>query len=261
MSNLTKVKFYGDELEVTGTCREDLKVSVRRVCEALGLDTKSQLRKLRGKRWASVVMMTMQGEGDTQPREFAMISLKSLTFWLGNIDANRVKEEVREKLFRYQDECVEVLAAHFLGIGKPASGAFASAEQIERLQEQQERQQQEIDRLNALLPSAGGLLLGQPLHAIPQATVQDRLSHLGWHEASAKHRERVRRRANAWLMMRYGQTPDVSGGPGGGGPCVYYGPQISVLDEAIRREWADALRREQLRERVTGPTLFTGVAG
>lgn len=260
MGSLKTVRFYDADLCVTGTCQADAEVSIRHVCDAMGVSTQGQLKKLKSCEWAVINQRFITAD-DGKNYEYAMISLELLPMWLGGMDPRRVKEEARPKIIRFQKECVKVLAAHFLGIGKPANGAFASAEQIERLQEQYERQQQEIDRLNALLPSAGGLLLGQPLHAIPQATVQDRLSHLGWHEASAKHRERVRRRANAWLMMRYGQTPDVSGGPGGGGPCVYYGPQISVLDEAIRREWADALRREQLRERATGPTLFTGVTG
>ena len=71
----------------------------------------------------------------------------------------------------------------------------------------------------------------------------------------------MRRRANAWLMLRFGETPDVSGGPGGGGPCVYYGHQITVLDEAVRLVRAEAIAREEAHERVSGPTLFSGVTG
>jgi hypothetical protein len=48
--------------------------------------------------------------------------------------------------------------------------------------------------------------------------------------------------------------------PCGGGPCVYYGHQITVLDEAVRLVRAEAIAREEARERISGPTLFSDAA-
>jgi hypothetical protein len=42
---------------------------------------------------------------------------------------------------------------------------------------------------------------------------------------------------------------------------VYHGHQITVLDEAVRLVRAEALAREEARERVTGPTLFSNLVG
>lgn len=281
-SQMMTVQFDGDTLEACGTSREDAQVSIRRVCDALGISTEKQLAKLKRKAWATLTQRVMVAD-DGKPREHAMLALKSLPMWLATIDARRVKECVREKLARYQQHCHDVLAAHFLGIGKPATGVtHAELERIlaplltalegvtkavANLVEQQdqviqhlERQQQQIDRLNALLPhSAGALVVRGPTPATPQATVQDRLRHLGWPEANKKQRALIRRQANIWLMLRYGETPDVSGGPGG--PCVYYAHQVALLDEAIGFVRTAVVKRELERERVTGPTLFTGVAG
>jgi DNA-directed RNA polymerase specialized sigma24 family protein len=113
MTSLMKVPFYGDTLEACGTSREDAQVSIRRVCEALGVASQSQLEKLKGKAWATVTMIVAVAE-DGKQREHAMIALKSLPMWLATIDARKVSEHVREKLARYQKEAHDVLAAHFL---------------------------------------------------------------------------------------------------------------------------------------------------
>ena len=54
---LVKFNFHGDELDVIKE-QDKLWISVRRVCEALGLDKATQMRKLKEKEWACVVMMT-----------------------------------------------------------------------------------------------------------------------------------------------------------------------------------------------------------
>jgi len=111
---LQKFVFDGDNLDVLH--QEDrVLIAVRRVCDALGVDLASQSVKLRSKGWACVVMNTTQLPGDTQRREHIFLDLRSLPMWLATIEPSRVAEHVRPKLLRYQRECADVLADHFLG--------------------------------------------------------------------------------------------------------------------------------------------------
>lgn len=88
-------------------------VSIRHACEAIGLDNRSQQRKLADKAWARVVIMTMQLPGDTQRREFAMIDRRTFTMWLATIDTNRVSEQARPIIEAYQREAADALDRYF----------------------------------------------------------------------------------------------------------------------------------------------------
>lgn len=112
MSTLVRVPFHGDELEAVA---EDGKVWVglRKLCENLGVDMSSQLKKLRGESWACMVEMTTQAEGDGQRRVTTMVGLDTVPGWLFTVKAGKVKPEVRDKLDRYKRECARVLADHF----------------------------------------------------------------------------------------------------------------------------------------------------
>ena len=58
-----------------------------------------------------------------------------LNGWLFGVDANRVKDEIRPKLIRYQEECFDVLHQHFMGNRSrfSVSGAlYAKAMQAEK---------------------------------------------------------------------------------------------------------------------------------
>lgn len=85
--------------------------SPNHICEALGIDWKSQHRKLNTKNWACMVKMTMQVSG--QNRELVMIDRRTLTMWLATIDAGRVAPEHREALEAYQAEAADALDAYF----------------------------------------------------------------------------------------------------------------------------------------------------
>lgn len=225
-SELVKVPFYGDELDAVRNTQGVILVSLRRCCDNLGLDFSTQLRKLRSKSWASVVEMTTQMPGSDQPREVTMVDLETLPGWLFSIDARKVAEHVVEKLARYQREAARVLANHFL---RPTANTVTlTADQFERLIGRVEHLQQQLDRLSE---QRTALPVHIPTSATPRTTVQERLRFKGWPQATKKQRAVVRRQANIWLDLRYNETPDVSGGPGGA--CLYFGHQIVVLDEAI----------------------------
>jgi phage antirepressor YoqD-like protein len=112
-NQIVKVGFHGGEIEAVKV-GNDVWVSVRRICENLGIDPKNQQEKLSQKRWASCkVLSTSQGQ--SQCREQFMLHLDSVPMWLANIDSNRVAEDARGLLDAYQLEATKVLRDHFYG--------------------------------------------------------------------------------------------------------------------------------------------------
>lgn len=66
MSAMIRVHFHGDTLEACGTCPEDAEVSIRRVCENLGISAQGQLKKLQCKAWAVINQKLMTGPDNKQ---------------------------------------------------------------------------------------------------------------------------------------------------------------------------------------------------
>ncbi len=118
MANLVKVDFHGDVVEASRD-GDLLWVNFRRVCDNLGVNYESQLKKLKDKTWATMALNAMVAD-DGKTREIVCIERKSLPMWLATIEPSRVKEAVRKKLEKYQKECADVLAAHFFGAPKSA---------------------------------------------------------------------------------------------------------------------------------------------
>ncbi|MCZ9296555.1 phage antirepressor N-terminal domain-containing protein [Corynebacterium yonathiae] len=86
--------------------------AVRPICDALGIDSKSQRAKLHGKNWATGVIITSVG-ADGKSREMFMVDRRTLTMWLATIDTNRVSEAARPTLEAYQLEAANALDAYF----------------------------------------------------------------------------------------------------------------------------------------------------
>jgi hypothetical protein len=123
-ANIVPFAFDGDELHVVpGEGRAY--VVVRAICEVLGVDFSSQLRKLKRDPSVCVAMFTTQMPDDDQRRETACLDVRSLPLWLAGIHPSKAKPAVREKLIRYKREAAEVLADHFLGRRAPAPSARA----------------------------------------------------------------------------------------------------------------------------------------
>jgi hypothetical protein len=115
----------------------DVGVSLRRLTEAVGVDLSAQHQRLRhlaamGVSWATMVVITTVAN-DGKPRPMALLHRKSIPMWAATLDLGRVGTRARrrgiiEKLVRYQNECAEVLAAHFLA---PRAGT-TDAQRVER---------------------------------------------------------------------------------------------------------------------------------
>lgn len=129
-SVMRSVDFHGDTLAgIVGDSDETALVSIRHLCDGIGVDFSSQLQRLRKKSWATVVMITTVG-ADAKDREMACFPLRQVPMLLASISETKVRPELRDKLVRYQREACEVLARHFVDRKTEAMSTIATNEQI-----------------------------------------------------------------------------------------------------------------------------------
>jgi hypothetical protein len=118
------VDFYGDELRVYILEGEPY-VPLKPICDYLGVSWNGQRERVHRDpvlsevtRFARVTRVNVGGRP-----ELLCLPLEYLNGWLFGINASRVKEELRERLIRYQKECYRVLAQAFQGtaVSSPSS--------------------------------------------------------------------------------------------------------------------------------------------
>lgn len=107
-----RIPFYGDELIAVEKDGQGW-VILKRMCECLGVDFHSQMRRIKRAEWAAGVMMTSTG-ADGKHYEMFCLSIEQIPYFLATLEVGRVSEAVRPKLRLYQREVVKVLADHFL---------------------------------------------------------------------------------------------------------------------------------------------------
>ncbi len=104
-------------------------VPMKLVVEGMGLDWKSQHRKLvSNPRWG-MVKMTIPSSGGIQ--EMLCIPLRKLFGWFNSINANKVKPECKEAVIKYQDECDDTLWNHWTGKLSARHKAFDELNKID----------------------------------------------------------------------------------------------------------------------------------
>ena len=90
------------------------RIAVRPICEALGISYQAQIDKIKTDiKYSSTVMLSITVGADNKQREMLTIPFKKVFGWLYSINANNVKEESRESLIRYQEECNYALFNYF----------------------------------------------------------------------------------------------------------------------------------------------------
>ena len=91
-------------------------ISVRSVCQAIGVDVENQRRRIQtDERFNRGAITTVAEDGKN--REMFCIPLEQLNGWLFSIQPNRVREDIRPNLIRYQQECFQVLYNYFMPNG------------------------------------------------------------------------------------------------------------------------------------------------
>jgi hypothetical protein len=88
-------------------------VALKPVCEAVGLDWKTQLRRTQNNPQFRCGHMTIPSAGG--PQETLCIPVCQVGMWLCTINANRVKEEIRPKLLAFQEHLQVVIHEHLQG--------------------------------------------------------------------------------------------------------------------------------------------------
>jgi P22_AR N-terminal domain len=111
MARIETVAFDGDDLLAVVLDGEGVAVPVRTLCLAIGLDVSNQVDRLREHdvlaRGLRMVKVPLEG----RVRSVVAILHDYIPFWLGTITPSQVRDEVREKLVRYQLELKDLLAA------------------------------------------------------------------------------------------------------------------------------------------------------
>jgi hypothetical protein len=108
------IDFYGDDLVAVRDHEDMVWVPVRRICEALGVSERGQMERIQRDPVLSEEMRSARVTlADGRTFEMACLPLKYIRAWLFGINANRVKEEIRDKLIQYQREVIEIIDRHF----------------------------------------------------------------------------------------------------------------------------------------------------
>ncbi len=112
-----EVTFYDDVILAVKMEDEAVYVPVRPICDLLGVSWNGQRERINRDAVLSdemrFVRVTRANSSGGNPNVLAL-PLNMLHGWLFGINASRVKEEIRDKLIRYQRECYNVLSEAFL---------------------------------------------------------------------------------------------------------------------------------------------------
>ena len=103
---IVNIKFHNDVIEVY-----DGLVSVRKICENLGIDRASQFAKIKAEKVFEGKIIDVKINGVTQ--NIFVIPYEKVQGWLFTISTAKVKPEVREKLIEYKNEAFKVLHDYF----------------------------------------------------------------------------------------------------------------------------------------------------
>lgn len=136
MSNLIRIPFHGTEIlaaDVKGKPQVVLKPAI----ESIGLDYKTQHRKLVGKSWATVGMVPTVGS-DGKVRQMTTVDVRTFLMLLATIDENRVAEEARPLLVAYQAEVADAIEAYWTkgGVINPRATEVQLSELAQQAQAQ-----------------------------------------------------------------------------------------------------------------------------
>ncbi|MGJ1502657.1 phage antirepressor N-terminal domain-containing protein [Sphingobacterium multivorum] len=90
-------------------------IPIKPICEALGIDDKAQRDKIKDDEILNSVGVLSPSTGaDQKQYEMFCLPLKYVFGWLFTINPKNVKEEARQAVTMYRQECYDVLFKHFV---------------------------------------------------------------------------------------------------------------------------------------------------
>lgn len=109
---------------------------------------------------------------------FLALPIRKLAAWLYSIDIEKVKEEVKPLLERYQDECDEVLHEHFFGIAKQRKNLLIRKSEVAQKRSEREnallRENEEYQYLMSL--KGEEMRIGKELKELDESVMNTQLS-------------------------------------------------------------------------------------
>lgn len=110
------VILYDDQVTAVRANNNHIYVSIRHMCDALGIDRRGQMRRIRDN--AILAEGYTRGGLNSPPspegrgggiQEAALLRVDLIPLWLSGISPNRVKEDIQEKLMLFQRRAAKVL--------------------------------------------------------------------------------------------------------------------------------------------------------
>lgn len=130
-------------------------VAIKPVCEILGVDPDGQRQAIQAHPlYNSTAELIPLVAGDSKRREMLCLPLKRFFLWLGGIHPNKVKEEARENVLKYQTLICDVLYEKF--VEEPEFYKMKS-EQKEKLRQELDVVDESRERLRKQLKSVESL--------------------------------------------------------------------------------------------------------
>jgi len=104
-------EFYGEVYVAYLASDRQFYISLNDICRGLGVDARSQRRRIQddeaiADKLVNLALETPYQEG-TRTQEVACLSLRALPYWLGTIDARRVKDEIRPRVILFKRDFAE----------------------------------------------------------------------------------------------------------------------------------------------------------
>jgi hypothetical protein len=188
------VRFYGDEIIAVQGDDATVFVAFSLLCGNLNLERTSQVRRVQRHDVLREGLITLPVATEGGVQQMQCLRLDLLPLWLSGVQASRVKEELREKLIRYQREAAFVLWEAFkpqilaqeTAIEPTGDAAIQELQQIAEMGRaitQMAQQQIELQRqqqvLGQRLDKAGQIVRGMQIDIadiqVRLGTVEDKL--------------------------------------------------------------------------------------
>jgi prophage antirepressor-like protein len=105
-------EFYGEMYEVHLASDGQLYIRLSDVCDAIGLDTNSQRRRIREDEAISHHMVNMKTvtpyQDSVRKQAVTFFNIQGLVYWLLGVDAKRVSPETRQKVMRFKQKFAKI---------------------------------------------------------------------------------------------------------------------------------------------------------
>jgi hypothetical protein len=144
-ADIVRVPFHGTEIHTVLVDKEP-QVVVRPTIEGMGLSFAAQYRKLQTRSWATVAQTATVAE-DGRIREMATVDLDTWAMLLANVNEERVTENLKPLIRRYQKESAKALRQFWTQGG--AINPSANEAQLETLADVIEQRKADLRALAA----------------------------------------------------------------------------------------------------------------